>query len=177
MAGESGSKLDVYEMEVASERGDALQDLAEFNLAVVSRQLTVALVIVKFCGSGDTAGQKGAGGGAAGRAVFLRCRGRCTYRCCSTTAATCACQPRSTPAHALALSRCAVVPPQTLYNAMLENNCSEHASRMSAMENSSKSAGEILERLTLQYNRDRQATITNELIEIISGAAALEDAN
>ncbi|WIA22944.1 hypothetical protein OEZ86_009876 [Tetradesmus obliquus] len=99
MAGESGSKLDVYEMEVASERGDALQDLAEFNLAV------------------------------------------------------------------------------TLYNAMLENNCSEHASRMSAMENSSKSAGEILERLTLQYNRDRQATITNELIEIISGAAALEDAN
>eukprot|EP00882_Tetradesmus_deserticola_P001339 GHRQ01001449.1.p1 GENE.GHRQ01001449.1~~GHRQ01001449.1.p1 ORF type:complete len:328 (+),score=182.51 GHRQ01001449.1:111-1094(+) len=97
LAGEQGSKLDVYEMEVANERGDALQDLAEFNLAV------------------------------------------------------------------------------TLYNAMLENNCSEHASRMSAMENSSKSAGEILERLTLQYNRDRQATITNELIEIISGAAALEE--
>lgn len=65
---------------------------------------------------------------------------------------------------------------QTLYNAMLENNCSEHASRMSAMENSSKSAGEILDRLTLQYNRDRQSTITNELIEIISGAAALEEA-
>jgi F-type H+-transporting ATPase subunit gamma len=64
---------------------------------------------------------------------------------------------------------------QTLYNAMLENNCSEHASRMSAMENSSKSAGEILGRLTLQYNRDRQAMITNELIEIISGAAALEE--
>jgi hypothetical protein len=39
---------------------------------------------------------------------------------------------------------------QTLYNAMLENNCSEHASRMSAMENSSKSAGEILDKLTLQ---------------------------
>jgi ATP synthase F1 gamma subunit len=46
---------------------------------------------------------------------------------------------------------------------------------MSAMENSSKSAGEILGRLTLQYNRDRQAAITNELIEIISGAAALEE--
>lgn len=60
---------------------------------------------------------------------------------------------------------------------MLENNCSEHASRMSAMENSSKSAGEILDKLTLQYNRDRQATITRELIEIISGAAALEDAS
>jgi F-type H+-transporting ATPase subunit gamma len=66
---------------------------------------------------------------------------------------------------------------QTLYNAMLENNCSEHASRMSAMENSTKSAGEILQRLTLQYNRDRQASITNELIEIISGAAALTDAD
>lgn len=68
-------------------------------------------------------------------------------------------------------------PVQTLYNAMLENNCSEHASRMSAMENSSKSAGEILDKLTLQYNRDRQAQITNELIEIISGAAALEEAS
>jgi len=95
---EQGSKLDTYELEVAAERGDVLQDLAEFQLAA------------------------------------------------------------------------------TLYNAMLENNCSEHASRMSAMENSSKSAGEILDRLTLQYNRDRQSTITNELIEIISGAAALEEA-
>jgi F-type H+-transporting ATPase subunit gamma len=97
LAGEQGSKLDVYELEVANERADVLQDLSEFQLAV------------------------------------------------------------------------------TLYNAMLENNCSEHASRMSAMENSSKSAGEILGRLTLQYNRDRQAMITNELIEIISGAAALEE--
>ncbi len=42
---------------------------------------------------------------------------------------------------------------QTLYNAMLENNVSEHASRMSAMENSTKSAGEMLGRLTLSYNR------------------------
>lgn len=58
---------------------------------------------------------------------------------------------------------------------MLENNCSEHASRMSAMENSTKSAGEMLERLTLKYNRDRQAGITTSLVEIISGAAALVD--
>ena len=42
---------------------------------------------------------------------------------------------------------------QTIYNAMLENNCSEHASRMSAMENSTKSAGEMLNKLTLSYNR------------------------
>lgn len=97
LAGESGSKLDAYELEVAGERADVLVDLAEFQLAA------------------------------------------------------------------------------TLYNGMLENNCSEHASRMSAMENSTKSAGEILNRLTLQYNRDRQAAITNELIEIISGAAALTE--
>jgi F0F1-type ATP synthase gamma subunit len=45
------------------------------------------------------------------------------------------------------------VRPQTVYNAMLENNCSEHASRMSAMENSTKSAGEMLGKLTLDYNR------------------------
>ncbi|KAG2453249.1 hypothetical protein HYH02_002572 [Chlamydomonas schloesseri] len=64
----------------------------------------------------------------------------------------------------------------TLYNAMLENNCSEHASRMSAMENSTKSAGEMLGKLTLEYNRKRQATITTELIEIIAGASALMDA-
>lgn len=65
----------------------------------------------------------------------------------------------------------------TLYNALLENNCSEHASRMSAMENSTKSAGEMLSKLTLSYNRNRQATITTELIEIIAGASALVDAD
>lgn len=62
----------------------------------------------------------------------------------------------------------------TLYNALLENGCSENAARMSAMENSTKNATEILAQLTLTYNRSRQASITTELIEIISGAAALE---
>lgn len=62
-----------------------------------------------------------------------------------------------------------------MYSAMLENNCSEQSSRMSAMENSTKNAGEMLGKLTLTYNRTRQATITTELIEIISGATALED--
>ena len=61
-----------------------------------------------------------------------------------------------------------------LYTAMLENNCSEQSSRMSAMENSTKNAGEMLGKLTLTYNRTRQASITTELIEIISGAASLE---
>jgi F-type H+-transporting ATPase subunit gamma len=93
----AGNKLDAYELDVTHEKGDALQDLAELQLAT------------------------------------------------------------------------------TLYNAMLENNCSEHASRMSAMENSTKSAGEMLSALTLAYNRTRQATITTELIEIIAGASALVD--
>ncbi|CAD7699069.1 unnamed protein product [Ostreobium quekettii] len=62
----------------------------------------------------------------------------------------------------------------TLYNAVQENNCSEHASRMMAMENSTKNAAEMLGQLTLMYNRTRQASITRELIEIISGASALE---
>jgi F-type H+-transporting ATPase subunit gamma len=59
------------------------------------------------------------------------------------------------------------------YNAFLNNNASEQSSRMSAMENASKNAGEMLEKLTLVYNKARQAKITMELIEIISGASAL----
>uniref|UniRef100_A0A803M0T3 F-ATPase gamma subunit n=1 Tax=Chenopodium quinoa TaxID=63459 RepID=A0A803M0T3_CHEQI len=61
-----------------------------------------------------------------------------------------------------------------LYNAVLENACSEQGARMSAMDSSSRNAGEVLDRLTLTYNRTRQASITTELIEIISGASALE---
>ena len=55
-----------------------------------------------------------------------------------------------------------------------ENMTSELSSRMNAMANSSKAAGEMLHALTMQYNRTRQAKITTELIEIVSGAAALE---
>ena len=62
----------------------------------------------------------------------------------------------------------------TIYWGMLEGATSEESSRMSAMENASKNAGEIIETLQLKYNRARQAAITTELIEIISGAAALE---
>ena len=54
-----------------------------------------------------------------------------------------------------------------------EGACSEQSSRMTAMDNSSKNAGEMIEKLTLKFNRTRQAVITGELIEIISGAAAL----
>jgi len=61
-----------------------------------------------------------------------------------------------------------------LYNGMLENSASELGSRMSAMDSSTKNANEMLSKLTLTYNRSRQAAITTELIEIISGAAALE---
>merc|ERR1711970_122447 len=62
----------------------------------------------------------------------------------------------------------------TIYWGMLENGCSEQASRVQAMENSSKNAEEMLSALTIKYNKTRQAGITTELIEIISGAVALE---
>ena len=62
----------------------------------------------------------------------------------------------------------------TVFWGMLEGGASEESSRMQAMENASKNAGEIIDKLTLKYNRARQAAITTELIEIISGAAALE---
>ncbi len=61
-----------------------------------------------------------------------------------------------------------------LFNGVLENACSEQGARMSAMDSSSRNAGEMLDRLTLTYNRTRQAAITTELTEIISGASALE---
>lgn len=59
------------------------------------------------------------------------------------------------------------------YNALLNNIASEQSARMNAMENASKNAGEILNSLTLEYNKARQAKITMELCEIISGAAAV----
>jgi len=61
-----------------------------------------------------------------------------------------------------------------VYHSLMENATSEQSSRMNAMENASKNAGEMIGKLTLQYNRARQARITTELIEIISGASALK---
>eukprot|EP01137_Pigoraptor_chileana_P009544 Opistho-2@57994 len=61
-----------------------------------------------------------------------------------------------------------------LYYAFLESNASELSARMTAMDGASKNAGEMIQRLTLTFNRTRQAVITSELIEIISGAAALD---
>ncbi|WP_322864981.1 F0F1 ATP synthase subunit gamma [Aquicoccus sp. G2-2] len=60
-----------------------------------------------------------------------------------------------------------------LLSALLENGASEQGARMSAMDNATRNAGDMIERLTIEYNRSRQAVITNELIEIISGAEAL----
>jgi len=62
---------------------------------------------------------------------------------------------------------------QLIYYAMKESACSEQSSRMTAMDGASKNAGEMIGRLTLQFNRTRQAVITRELIEIISGAACV----
>jgi len=60
-----------------------------------------------------------------------------------------------------------------VFTALLENGASEQGARMSAMDNATRNAGDMIDRLTIQYNRSRQAAITKELIEIISGAEAL----
>ena len=60
-----------------------------------------------------------------------------------------------------------------IFSALLENTASEHGARMSAMDSATRNAGEMIDKLTLTYNRTRQAFITKELIEIISGAEAL----
>ena len=60
-----------------------------------------------------------------------------------------------------------------LFSALLENGASEQGARMSAMDNATRNAGEMIDKLTIEFNRSRQAVITNELIEIISGAEAL----
>jgi F-type H+-transporting ATPase subunit gamma len=60
-----------------------------------------------------------------------------------------------------------------IFRAMLENAASEQGSRMTAMDNATRNAGDMINRLSIQYNRTRQAAITTELVEIISGAEAL----
>ena len=60
-----------------------------------------------------------------------------------------------------------------IFAALLENSASEQGARMSAMDNATRNAGEMIDKLTIEFNRSRQAVITNELIEIISGAEAL----
>ena len=62
-----------------------------------------------------------------------------------------------------------------IFHSLMDGAAAEQSSRMTAMENASRNAGEMIESLTLKYNRARQARITTELIEIISGASALED--
>lgn len=61
----------------------------------------------------------------------------------------------------------------SILNALLENATSEQGARMTAMDNASRNAGEMLDKLTLIYNKARQASITSELIEIISCASAV----
>ena len=71
----------------------------------------------------------------------------------------------------------AVLVPQALefalYRALLENQAGEHAARMTAMESATRNTEDLIQSLTLQYNRARQAAITKELVEIVSGAEAL----
>ena len=60
-----------------------------------------------------------------------------------------------------------------VFRALLENQAGEHAARMAAMESATRNTEELIESLTLKYNRARQAAITKELVEIVSGAEAL----
>jgi len=64
-----------------------------------------------------------------------------------------------------------------IYYAMKESACSEQSARMSSMDNATKNAGEMIDKLQIKYNRTRQSVITTELIEIISGSVALETAD
>jgi F-type H+-transporting ATPase subunit gamma len=61
-----------------------------------------------------------------------------------------------------------------VFRALLESQAGEHAARMTAMESATKNTEDLIDKLTLQYNRARQAAITRELVEIVSGAQALE---
>ena len=78
-------------------------------------------------------------------------------------------QPAVTLFHGL-LPRYVIV---QIYRAMLESVAAEHAARMTAMDSATNNAGELIDSLTLTMNRARQAAITKEIIEIVSGAAAL----
>ena len=60
-----------------------------------------------------------------------------------------------------------------IFRALLENQAGEHAARMAAMESATRNTEDLISRLRLQYNRARQAAITKELVEIVSGAEAL----
>ncbi len=60
-----------------------------------------------------------------------------------------------------------------IFRGLLENNASFYGAQMSAMDNATRNAGDMINKLTIKYNRQRQANITKELIEIISGAEAL----
>ena len=60
-----------------------------------------------------------------------------------------------------------------IFKALLENNASEQGARMTAMDNATRNAGEMIDKLTLTYNRTRQAVITKELIEIVSAKEAM----
>jgi len=60
-----------------------------------------------------------------------------------------------------------------LFGSLLENAASEQGASMTAMDNATRNAGDLIKKLTIQYNRSRQAAITTELVEIIAGAEAL----
>ena len=61
----------------------------------------------------------------------------------------------------------------SIFRALLESTASEHGARMTAMRNASENAGDIIKDLTLEFNRERQAAITQEIMEVVAGAESL----
>jgi len=61
-----------------------------------------------------------------------------------------------------------------MWRVFLESNAAEHAARMTSMENATKNAGELIDSLTLTYNKARQSSITTELLEVVSGAEGMK---
>ena len=88
-------------------------------------------------------------------------RTRLSPRCCWTSATRVEAEPPSSPAGI------------SIYRALLESTASELGARMTAMRNASENAGELIEDLTLEMNRARQAEITQEIMEVVAGAEAL----
>ncbi|KAL5990389.1 hypothetical protein ACLOJK_011289 [Asimina triloba] len=153
---ESGGKLgelDSYEVEGGETKAEILQNLTEFQFSCVQHQYLDLIAKFPFINETDS------------DCLIILSQLQCEFSV----------DPYGlTSRSVMTVTIRAVAPPnKVLFNAVLENACSEQGARMSAMDSSSRNAGEMLDRLTLTYNRTRQASITTELIEIISGASAL----
>ena len=158
---EAGGALDSYEVE-GPDRAELLQDLAEFQLATVGP--------AEDCSSHGLHDIVHQGGICC---LPFRARKYALVLCCVQPCHQAQGYVPVTPAASPTASSAECFLLQTLYNALLENNCSEQASRMAAMESSTKNATEMISKLSLQYNRWAGSKF-GSLASIYSAAAAFE---